>query len=193
MSCDPAACSDGELAALTLAGNQQAFAEIMHRHRRTIFRLIRGHIGNSDEALDVFQDCFTSAFKRLDTFDQSRSMRAWLSQIAINKCRDWARRRAVRRFLLLQPSPDADTHQVADPAPRPDESAADREEFERLWQAIAELPSSLKEPLILRTIEGMSQSEVAAILHISEKAVETRVYRARRALAALRHTGSSEG
>ena len=59
-------------------------------------------------------------------------------------------------------------------------------QLERIWQAIAELPRSLKEPLILRTIEGLSQSEAAAVLRISEKAVETRVYRARRKLASFR-------
>lgn len=185
MKCEPAECSDGELAALTLAGRHDAFAEIMRRHREPIFRLVRGHIGNPEDALDLVQDCFTSAFRRLDTYDQNRSMRAWLSQIAINKCRDWGRRRTVRRFLLLSQGSDAAT-QVADPAPHAHVEVADRQELERLWAAVADLPRTLKEPLILRTIEGLPQAEVAEILRISEKAVETRLYRARRRLAALR-------
>ena len=184
MKCEPAECSDGELAALSLAGRHDAFKEIMRRHREPIFRLIRGHVGNPDDALDLVQDCFTSAFKRLDAYDQSRSMRAWLSQIAINKCRDWGRRKAVRRFLLPQSSEA--TIRVPDPAPPANVELADRQELERLWAAVAKLPKTLKEPLILRTIEGLPQAEVAEILKISEKAVETRLYRARRRLAALR-------
>ncbi|HEX8215299.1 MAG TPA: RNA polymerase sigma factor [Allosphingosinicella sp.] len=185
MSCDPAACTDGELAALTLAGRKDAFATIMSRHRDAIYRLIKGHVGNPEEALDLVQDCFVSAYKRLDTYDQARPFRAWLARIAINKCRDWGRRRAVRR-LLFSPGSAAHERRVADPVPDAAQAAADREELGRMWTAISELPRSLKEPLILRTIDGLSQSETAQVLHISEKAVETRVYRARKRLAALR-------
>lgn len=185
MKCDPPECSDGELAALTLAGRDDAFAEIMRRHREPIYRLIRGYIGNSEEAFDLVQEAFTAAFKRLDRYDQSRPLRAWLSRIAINKCRDWGRRRAVRRILF--PSSADQAHiDVPDPAPSTEQAAAGREELDMLWSAVAALPRNLKEPLVLRTIEGLSQSETAAVLRISEKAVETRLYRARRRLAALR-------
>lgn len=186
MRFDSAEYSDGELAALTLAGRHGAFAEIMRRHREPIYRLIRGHIGDPEEALDLVQDCFTSAFKGLDRYDQERPFRAWLSRIAINKCRDWARRRAVRRFFLSS-SATGVLPDVADSAPQADEAAADRQELEQLWRAVAGLPVALKEPLLLRTIENMSQAEVATVLRISEKAVETRLYRARRRLASFRH------
>lgn len=176
--------SDGELAALTLAGRQSAFAELIRRHREPIYRLIRGYVGNADDALDLVQECFTAAFVNLDRYDQARPLRAWLSRIAINKCRDWARRRAVRRFLSSVDASAAE--QVPDAAPQADTQAADRQELERLWHAVAQLPRTLKEPLVLRTIEGLSQAETAAVLRISEKAVETRVYRARAKLAALR-------
>lgn len=185
MNCDPAECTDGELAALTLAGRPDAFATIMSRHREPMYRLIKGYVGNPDEALDLVQDCFVSAYKRLDSYDQARPFRAWLARIAINKCRDWARRRAVRRLLFSSgPTPNEAT--FADPTPDVARAAADRQELDRLWKAISELPRSLKEPLILRTVDGLSQAEAAEVLRISEKAVETRVYRARRRLAELR-------
>ena len=177
--------TDGELAALTLAGRQTAFAELMRRHREPIFRLIRGYVGNADDALDLVQDSFTSAYLHLERYDQSRPFRAWLSRIAINKCRDWARRRKVRRLLLAAGSLTR-AADVPDPAPAASDAMSDREELERLWQAIAALPANLKEPLILRTIEGLSQAETAEVLGISEKAVETRLYRARSRLAELR-------
>jgi RNA polymerase sigma factor CnrH len=188
MNCDPAACTDGELAALTLAGRQAAFAEIMKRHREPIYRMIRGYVGSSEEALDLVQESFVAAYKRLDSYDQARPLRAWLARIAINKCRDWSRRRAVRAFLFSA-APVHDEAFLADPTPPLDEAAADREELDRLWRAIAELPRNLKEPLVLRVIDELSQAEVAAVLRISEKAVETRVYRARKRLAAWRDGG----
>ena len=179
-------CSDGELVALAIGGRQQAFAEIMQRHRAPIYRLIRGHVGDPDTALDLVQETFVSAFNALPRYDRSRALKAWLSRIAINKCRDWARRRAVRRLLLLDAAVE-EVARVADPAPALDRSAADRQELERLWATIAKLPRQLREPLLLRTVEGLSQAETAEVLGISEKAVEMRLYRARGKLSALRH------
>jgi len=184
---DPGALSDGELAALTIAGQQQAFTEIMRRHRDPVYRIIRGYVGNAEDALDLVQDSFVSAYKRLDSYDQTRPLRAWLARIAINKCRDWSRSRAVRRFLFsADPLPAANT--VEDPSPLLDRIAADRQELDQLWRDIAELPRNLKEPLVLQTIDGLSQAEVSAVLRISEKAVETRVYRARKRLMAMRES-----
>jgi RNA polymerase sigma factor CnrH len=190
---DLGALTDGELAALTLAGRQQAFAEIMERHRAAIYRLTRGHVGEPDETLDLVQETFIAAYRALGDYDQDRPMRAWLSRIAINKCRDWARRRMVRRFLVsLSPSRADPALQVLDDAPMLDDAAAAREELELLWAAVAALPQSLKEPLILRTVEGLSQSETAKVLRISEKAVESRLYRARAKLGPIRASIDAE-
>lgn len=186
MTLDLRACSDGELAALSLAGRERAFAEIMHRHRDAIYRLIRGYVGDADEALDLTQECFAAAYRALDRFEAARSLRGWLSRIAINKCRDWRRRRTVRRFFsFAAPLSEAVANSVADPAPAADKILADRESVGRIWEAIAVLPANLKEPLLLCAVEGLSQGEAATVLAISEKAVETRLYRARKKLSVL--------
>lgn len=179
MSLDLTALSDGELAALSLAGRQTAYAEIMRRHGSPVFRLIRNHIGDPDEALDLSQDTFIAAYQALRRYDQARPMRTWLSAIALNKCRDWGRKRAVRRLLSFAVPIGAQAENIADETPGIDDAAADRQALKRVSRAIADLPVNLKEPLILRTIEGFSQAETAAILSISEKAVETRLARAR--------------
>ena len=72
---------------------------------------------------------------------------------------------------------------VADDQVGIDDAASDRQELDRVTRAISALPANLKEPLVLRTIEGLSQAQTADVLGISEKAVETRLYRARRTLA----------
>lgn len=90
MSLDLAACSDGELAALTLGGRHAAFAEIMRRHREPIYRLIRAHFGDAEEALDVAQNRFAAAFQNLARYDSDQPLRAWLARIAINKSRGLA-------------------------------------------------------------------------------------------------------
>ena len=171
-------CSDGELAALALAGRQAGFSELLARHRDGIFRLVRGSIGDEDAALDVTQDAFIAAFAALKSYDGTRSFKTWVSRIALNKCRDWARRRAVRRFFSFALPIEAAATVPDDSIPA-DQQLADRAELARVREAISKLPSAIREPLILRTIEGLTQAETAEILGISEKAVETRLYRAR--------------
>ena len=179
MSLDLSALSDGELAALTIAGRQVAFAEIMHRHRQPVFRLARACSGDADEALDLTQETFVAAHQALSRYDGARPMRAWLSTIVINKCRDHARKRAVRRFFSFASPIGDEAEAVVDDQVATDDAAADRQELERVTRAISTLPMNLKEPLVLRAIEGLSQAETATVLRISEKAVETRLYRAR--------------
>ena len=183
MSLDLASASDGELVALQLGGRDAAARELMKRHREPVYRLVQSLIGDPTEALDVTQETFIAAFAALARFDTSRPFRVWLSRIAINKCRDWARRRAVRKFFTFAaPIEAADAVATGDVAA--DVLLSDREELARVRGAIAALPTVLKETLLLRTVEGLSEEETAAALSISRKAVETRLYRARQALTA---------
>lgn len=184
MSIDFATCTDGELAALTLAGRQTAFAEILNRHRKPIYRLVRGLVGDSEEAIDLTQDCFVAAYSHLGSYEGNRPMRAWLSRIAINKCRDWRRRRLVRRlFSGAEAWSEEEVRAVPDDGPSAFQTLAAKGELGRLTKAIDRLPSSLREVLLLRTVEGLSQAEAAAVLAVSGKAVETRLHRARTRLA----------
>ena len=176
-------CSDGELAALALAGRQTAFSELLDRHRASVFRLVRGSTGDDDAALDVTQEAFIAAFAALKSYDGARPFKTWMARIALNKCRDWARRRTVRRFFSFA-SPIEAAATVSDESVPADQQISDRAELARVREAIARLPSAIREPLILHTIEGLTQIETAEILGISEKAVETRIYRARKVLLA---------
>jgi len=179
---DLAACTDGELAALALAGRQAAYRVLMDRHRGAAFRLARHQCGNDDAALDVTQASFIAAFAALGRYDGSRPFAHWLARIVINKSRDWARRRKVRQFFSFA-LPLEHAREVAETMPDAQRQAAGREELARTMEAIADLPARLKEALVLRTIEGLSQAEAADVLGVSEKAVETRLYRARTRLS----------
>jgi len=145
---------------------------------------VRSHVGSMDEALDVTQASFVAAFAALNRYDVTRPFQVWMSRIVINKCHDWRRRRAVRNFFALAlPLGEADG--VADDAPLPDQAIGAEQQLAQAMKAIAALPSSLKDTLILRTIDEKSEAETAEILGISQKAVETRLYRARARLAEI--------
>jgi RNA polymerase sigma-70 factor (ECF subfamily) len=90
----------------------------------------------------------------------------------------------VRRFFTFALPIDAAAG-TADGSPAPDVALVDREEWRRLSAAIPRLPLSIRQPLLLCSIEGLSQAEAAQVLNISEKAVETRIYRARAKLSEI--------
>ncbi|MCI4592401.1 sigma-70 family RNA polymerase sigma factor [Sphingobium sp. BYY-5] len=175
---------DRALAARALAGQQSAYGALMQRHRDAVYRLARSHVGDSDEALDITQETFVAAFAALARYDGSRPFRVWIARIALNKCRDWARRRAVRRFFTFA-RPIDDALDIATLDATPEEAAHSNREIARINAAIASLPVTLKDVLLLRAIEGMNQAEAAQVLGVTEKAVETRLYRARAKLTEI--------
>jgi RNA polymerase sigma-70 factor (ECF subfamily) len=185
-------CTDGELAALALTGRQAAYGELMQRYREPVFRLVRSHIGDADEALDVVQETFVAAFASIGRYDGSRPFRHWINRIALNKCRDWGRRRAVRRlFSFALPIESAEA--VADSGIFGEAMIDDARALKSTEAALARLPAGLKEPLLLTAIDGLSQAETASILGLSDKAVEVRIYRARKALGQMLAAGRREG
>ncbi len=182
---DLAGCADGELATLALDRTSAAFSVLMRRYETRIYRLIRSHIGSNDEALDLVQETFVAAWLALKTYDPARPFGTWLARIAINKARDWGRRRAVRKFFSFAVPLDGDVLEIPDGAIGADVAADDRQRMVAVARAMPQLPNQLKEPLILCAIDGLSQAEAATVLGISEKAVETRIRRARARLSEI--------
>ena len=182
--------SDGELAALALAGRQDAYRELLARHRDAVFRLVRASVGDPHEALDVTQETFIAAFSALGRYDHGRPFLAWLKHIALNKCRDWGRRRKVRAFFT-RAVPLEMASDVSDDAIPADVQAADRAELARVTAAISRLPSRLREALVLRTIDGLGQAEAADVLGVSEKTVEKHLAKGMRLMAAWYYGGDA--
>ena len=176
--------ADSELALAALAGDQSGFSGLMRRHREAVYRLARHHALDDSEALDLTQETFIAAFSALGRFDRDRSFRAWILRIALNKCRDWSRRRKVRRLLTFALSIE-EAAMVADPGPDPEAALLSAAMVARIRDAVQGLPAKLREPLVLCSLEGMSQDEAAAVLSVSRKTIETRIYRARQKLSAL--------
>jgi len=185
--------SDGDLVEAALAGDTSAFSTLMSRHKDGLYRFIRRYVGDAEEAFDLVQESFVAAWTALHGFDRSRSFPVWLRRIALNKCRDWSRRRKVRQFFFGAAPLDA-ADRVA--APRPsdlDSNISTERRLAALDAAIAALPSALKEPLLLTSFEGLSHQEAAQFLHLTPKGIETRIYRAKQRLRAALDKADGEG
>ena len=184
--------SDAVLAARAINGDRSAFNHIVRRHQEPLYRFIRRYVGDAEEAYDLLQETFVSAWQALGRYDPARPAATWLRRIALNKCRDWGRRRTVRRFFYGATTLDA--AQIAADAGASVSGDENDAALTSLDRAIATLPGQLKEPLLLTAFEGLSQAAAGEALGISAKAVETRVYRARKLLAeALTAEGISLG
>jgi RNA polymerase sigma factor CnrH len=173
---------DAELTRRALAGDDAAFTQLAARHKTWLFRFIRRYVGNDDDALDLLQDSLVATWQSLHHYDPARHFHTWIRRIALNKCRDWSRRK-VLRGIVRYVSGDLDLFAADARGSNPEAALTDSEALGRLDQAIAALPLRLREPLILTVFEGLSTRETARQLNASEKAVETRLHRARKRLA----------
>ena len=178
--------SDAELITDVLKGREAAFTALMRRHKTWLYLFVRRHVRTPEDAYDVVQESFASAWGALKRYDPERPFEIWLRRIALNKCRDRARRESVRRraFSVVGLAPEA-AEQVPDTAPGAEAASIGGEALRRLSAALAALPAKLREPLVLTALQGLTQREAAEVLGVTPKVVEMRAYRARKQLADL--------
>jgi RNA polymerase sigma-70 factor (ECF subfamily) len=178
--------TDAELVARVLSGNEPAFTALMRRHKTWLYLFIRRHAATSEDAYDILQESFASAWAALKRYDPERPFDIWLRRIALNKCRDRGRKDAVRRrvFSFVGAPPEV-VEQAPDPGAGPDQTRIADETLRRLDAALKTLPAGLREPLVLTALQGLSQREAAEVLGVTPKVIEMRAYRARKRLAEL--------
>tara|TARA_R110000787_G_scaffold13429_2_gene42341 strand:+ start:386 stop:964 length:579 start_codon:yes stop_codon:yes gene_type:complete len=159
-------------------GSKAAFNTVMIQQAPRLHNVALRLMGNSSDAEDAVQEALAAAWFKLASFDQSRPINPWLTRITVNKCRDILRKRRVRQFFEFDGSGDIELR-IADTAPDPSEDLQARQTLEVMQREITRLPAKLREPFVLVTFGDNSQAQAAHVLGISEKAVETRIYRAR--------------
>lgn len=185
--------TDEMIAVAAKDGNREAFEVLVRRHKAGIYRFVRRYIGQGDDAYDILQNCFVSAWTGLERYDPGRPFLPWLRVIALNKCRDFARRQKVRRLILKAFAAETSARETVSPAKGLDGFDAEAERLSRLDKAIARLPAYYKDPLLLTTVSGLSHIEAAEELGTTPKAIEMRLYRARKKILSDLGPDSGEG
>lgn len=174
MACVTGTEPDAALLARAQGGDSSAFGELVERHKGTVFRAALAVLRNRDEAEDVTQETFLSAFRKIGSFRGDASVRTWLSRIAWNRALDVRRRVRFKRWIGLDSAEDL---QARLPSP---ESAALAVAFEaNVRRAVEALPDTLRDPLLLSTAGDLSHEEIAAVLGLTSTAVKSRVFDAR--------------
>lgn len=170
------------------AGDREAFGLLVTRHQSSVYRLARQLAATQDEAEDVLQQTFLSAWQGVAGFRGESSVRSWLLTIARNAAVT-RRVRVAREPIDATPLDDLGIR-AGWGGPNPEQLAVAAEQQERLAAALAGLAPDEREILTLRDLEGLAGEVVAAMLGLTTAAMKSRLHRARLHLAAAVRGGT---
>ena len=157
------------------------FRSIVEEHTDLVYGVAYRMMGNAQDAEDVTQETFLSAFRHWESFRGGSAVGTWLYRIAVNACLMRLRKEKRARASRLDPGyADADVLDwVPDTSGTPEEHAINSELREEMVKALAALPSDLRAAVVLRDVQGMSNAEAADILGVSVPSVKSKLHRGR--------------
>jgi RNA polymerase sigma factor (sigma-70 family) len=172
--------NDAELVGATMAGNRDAFGQIVTRYQSLICSLAYSATGSLGQSEDLAQETFITAWKHLGRLRERDKLRAWLCGIARNRINSFLRREG--RDPVRDAEPLDNISESHAPEPLPPDYAISREEAAILWRSLQTIPETYREPLVLFYREHQSVERVAQALELSEDAVHQRLSRGRKLL-----------
>jgi RNA polymerase sigma-70 factor (ECF subfamily) len=162
--------SDAALMARVAAGDRDALAALIDRHKEYVYKLAYRFAGRWDVADDITQDAFLRVYRAAPTYRSTAAFSTWLYRLVLNLCRDWRRAQTYRDHAPLD-----EGSSVADNAT----TRVEREEIvQAVRAAIEALADNQREALILHRYGELSHREIAEIMGKSESAVESYLVRA---------------
>ena len=173
--------SDRELVQKCQTGEMSAFQELVARYHQKVYMVILGLLRNREDALEIAQETFFRAYRKIDSFQGASSFYTWIYRIAVNLAID-AQRRQKRNPLDFRESMDELLESQDEVAKDPFSDVHDKELRQNLISAINDLTPEHKAVIVLRTIEGLSYKDIGEILGCSEGTVMSRLHYARKKL-----------
>jgi RNA polymerase sigma-70 factor (ECF subfamily) len=183
---------DEDVIRQVLEGHTAMFELLMRRYNERVYRAARSIVRDEHEAEDVMQEAYVNAFTHLGQFNGMARFSTWLLRIAINEALARVRRRGRYESFDDELS-NVEPFMFRSPSENPERQAFTGELRSLLEWAIDTLPDGMREVFVLREVEGLSTSEVADALDVSEDVVKTRLSRGRAALrrVLLERTGAT--
>jgi RNA polymerase sigma-70 factor (ECF subfamily) len=182
----PTGFDESALVAQAKAGDQNAFAELVNRYERKIYRLAKNITRNDEDAEDVLQDAFLKAYTHLDNFKGDSKFYTWIVRIAVNEALMRLRKRKTDRSVPLDEpvelGEETVQREIAVWDDNPEQQYSQEEWRKILDEAVDSLKPDFRTVFVLRDIEELSTEETAETLGISVPAVKSRLLRARLAL-----------
>jgi RNA polymerase sigma-70 factor (ECF subfamily) len=176
---------DREDMARLVAGHDAALNSLMERHAEALFHYLQRLLANETEATDLAQETFVRIYQNRERFNSAQKFSTWMYAIATNLVRDrfrWRKRHPQVSLDAEMSDGAALLDTLAETSGAPDDRLTAEERARKVRQAIAALPEEWRTVVILSEYEGLSHTEIGAVLGCSAKAVENRLYRARNQL-----------
>jgi len=169
------------------SGDREAFAHLVRRYAGMVKGVVTHRLGNDPEMVEeVAQEIFVKAFIRLNQFEGRSKFSTWLYAIAVHHCQDVWRKRQAHPVVSWDAMTEEERERAAPLAAEEREHEWLRRRVEAAWPKLA---AHHREILTLREIEGQSYEAIAEILGCRLGTVESRLFRARRALRTLVERG----
>jgi RNA polymerase sigma factor (sigma-70 family) len=186
--------TDRDLVEAVRAGNDLAFEELYRRYRPRIAAYVQRKVRDPARAEDIAQDAFFSALRRMRATDTEIAFKPWIFEIARNAAIDhWRRASRAEEISVDEDERLRQSDRIRlTGAAGPDSALAEKERFEHLRGAFDELSELHTRILVLRELEGFSYREIAERLELTESAVQSALFRARRRLES-EYANISEG
>ena len=170
----------------TLAGSEDAFAEIVTRYQRPVFSVIVRMVRDSGLAEDLTQETFIKAYRALKSFDQGKKLSSWLFTIAHNTTIDHLRKKSLQTVPLES---EGDEYSLLDTLPAedsctPERAAMSRDLADAFEEELRNLRPEYAEILVLRFQQGLAYEEISEVTGLPMGTVKTHLFRARRQFAA---------
>jgi len=177
--------NDMELIQRYVAGEEDAFQELVRQYKDSVYGFLRRFLSRSDLVEDVFQETFMQLYVSRDTFDVTRPLRPWLFTIAANKAKDALRRMQRSESAYLGNMFDGEEHTIEDAlnvldydSSMPYDDLVRNETAESVKRVIAKMPEKLREIILLAYFHKFSYAEIAGILGIPVGTVKSRLHTA---------------
>jgi len=168
-----------------LDGDRNAFEDLVLANQKNVYNLALKMTGNEEDALDISQEAFFKAYRQLEGFRGESRFSVWMYRLTYNLSIDFLRKKSKAKVVPLTFQDDSDESQsieIPDLRNLPEDILTRRETREIIAVGIKALGQSHREILVMREITGMSYSEIAEAIGISEGTVKSRIARARMSL-----------
>ena len=178
--------ADNELVSRCKKGDIDAFEALVIKHQKKMFNIAFRMVNNYEDASEIVQDAFFSAYKAIESFEERSSFSTWLCAIVMNTSRNRLQQIKTaaqhEQFSLddqISTENGSMRFELASDCPSAEEQLEKKEMQERVQGCIEKLETEFKEVLILRDIQGFSYDEISAMLSIAQGTLKSRLFRAR--------------
>ena len=177
---------DKHILARARRGELDAFEELVRQYEKRVYAVALRSSGSPEDAADITQEVFLRAWRSIESFRGDSGFSTWLFRITMNLCVDHARHKNAQPQTqpLVVGEEDAE-RPIPDTAPTPQEHLENSELGRELAAALDEVSEEHRRIVLLRDVSGLSYTEIAEVLEISEGTVKSRLSRARIALRTI--------